>query len=64
MFPPLADQWWTQVQALKGWKNFQEQDFSRLKTQFGVGWVVLQRSGDRNLDCPYQNGAVRVCRVP
>ena len=64
MFPPLADQWWTQVQALKDWKNFQEQDFSRLKTQFGVGWVVLQRSGDANLDCPYQNGAVRVCRVP
>ena len=64
MFPPLAHQWWTQMQALKNWKDFQEQDFSRLKTQFGVGWVVLQRSGDRNLDCPYQNGAVRVCRVP
>jgi hypothetical protein len=64
MFPSLADQWWTQVQALQDWKNFQEQDFSRLKTQFGVGWVVLQRSGDRNLDCPYQNAAVRVCRVP
>jgi len=64
MFPSLADQWWTQVQALKDWKNFQEQDFSRLKTQFGVGWVVLQRSGDANLNCPYQNQAVRVCRVP
>ncbi len=64
MFPPLADPWWTQMQALKDWKDFQEQDLSRLKTQFGVGWVVLQRSGDAHLDCPYQNGAVRVCRVP
>jgi hypothetical protein len=64
MFPPLADQWWTQVQVLQDWKNFQEQDFSRLKKQFGLGWVVVQRSSGANLDCPYQNGAVRVCRVP
>jgi hypothetical protein len=62
MFPPLADEWWTQVRALKDWENFQAQDFARLRTQFGVGWVVLQWSGNAALDCPYQNRAVRVCR--
>jgi hypothetical protein len=64
MFPPLAEEWWTQMQALRGWENFQEQDLVRLKNQFGVGWVVLQKPARVKLECPYENDAVRVCRVP
>jgi len=63
MFPSLAGDWWTQVQALKGWKNFRQQDLLRLKSQFGVGWAVLERAGVTGFDCPYQNKAVRVCRL-
>jgi len=64
MFPPLADEWWTQLQAQTPWKNLQLEDFSRLKRTYGVNWVVLQRPGVTGLDCAYQNRAVQVCRIP
>ncbi len=64
MFPPLAETWWSQVQAQTPWKNFQAEDFSRLKQEYGVSWMISQQPGVAGLDCPYQNEAVRVCRLP
>ena len=64
MFPPLAEEWWSQVQAQTPWRNLGSEDFSRLKNKYGVGWVVMQQPGVAGLDCVYQNSAVRVCRVP
>jgi hypothetical protein len=32
-------------------------------TPLGVSWVVLQPSANTNLDCPYKNSAVSVCRL-
>ncbi len=64
MFPPLAEEWWAQVQDQSPWKNFRQEDFSRLKNKYGVGWVVVQTSGGASLDCAYDNGTVRVCRLP
>jgi len=64
MFPPLAENWWAQVQAQTPWKSFHEDDFERLKQKYGVSWVVVQQPGVVGLDCPYQNRAVRVCRIP
>jgi hypothetical protein len=63
MFPPLADEWIEQVQAQSGWQRFQVQDFLRLKTRYGVNWVVLSQPGVSDLQCPYQNQAVKVCSV-
>jgi len=63
MFPPLAEEWWTQVQAQTPWKQFREQDFERLRRKYGVSWVVLQQPGVAGMDCPYQNVAVRVCEL-
>jgi hypothetical protein len=64
MFPPLAEEWWAQVQAQTPWRNFRADDFSRLKNKYGVSWVVVQQPGAAGLDCGYQNSAVRVCRIP
>jgi len=64
MFPPLADEWWTQVQAQTPWKSLRLQDFSRLRNTYGASWVVVQQPGVAGLDCAYQNSAVRVCRIP
>ncbi len=64
MFPPLAGEWWEQLQALRGWKSFQKPDFLRLKARCGVGWVVLEQPGLSGLECPYQNRAVQVCKLP
>ena len=62
MFPPLAGEWLRQVDAQRGWRNFQPADYHRLQTEFGVNWVVVQKPVS-GLDCPYQNTAVSVCRL-
>jgi len=62
MFPSMAEEWLKQVQSQSGWKKFQAQDFRRLRTEYGVNWVVLQQPGVAGLDCPYQNAALLVCR--
>jgi len=64
MFPPMAEQWLSQVQAQSGWKTFQLQDFRRLKAAYGVDWVVLQLPNAHALDCPYQNTVALVCQIP
>jgi hypothetical protein len=64
MFPPMADEWLRQVDAEKGWKQFQVSDFERLKSESGVTWVVLQQPGVSGLPCPYHNKEVLVCPVP
>lgn len=63
MFPALAEEWQEQVQAQSGWRNFQLRDFQRLQAEYHVSWVVVQQPGVAGLDCPYQNQAVRVCRL-
>jgi hypothetical protein len=63
MFPPLAEEWWAQVQAQTPWNNFRMEDFSRLKEKYGVGWVVVQQPS-AGLDCAYKNGVVLVCGIP
>jgi hypothetical protein len=64
MFPALADEWYSQVQARKTWKQFQAADFARLQYQYGINWVVVEQPGVVGLDCPYRNQAVLVCRLP
>jgi hypothetical protein len=64
MFPPLAEEWWAQVQDQSPWSKFGVEDFARLKNKYGVGWVVVQAPQGAGLDCSYQNDTVRVCRLP
>jgi hypothetical protein len=63
MFPPLAEEWYAQMQAQEGWGRFQQRDFARLQAAYGVSWVVLARPGVDGLNCPYQNEAAMVCRL-
>jgi len=64
MFPPLAEEWWTQVQAQRPWKTLSLADFEQLKAKYGVSWILTQQPGMAGLECPYQNPLVRVCRLP
>jgi len=64
MFPPLAEDWWAQVQAQSPWRSLRLVDFARLRDKYGVSWVVVQQPEGARLDCAYQNSAVRVCRIP
>jgi hypothetical protein len=61
--PKLAEEWWRQVQALRGWPSFQPADFRRLQRDFGVSWVVVGTPQRGGLICPYQNSEVAVCRL-
>jgi len=63
MFPPLSVKWLEQVEDQKNWQQFGKQDFERLRQKYGVSWVVVEQPGMVGIDCPYQNSAVRVCRV-
>jgi hypothetical protein len=63
MFPPLAEEWWAQVQAQTPWRNFRAEDFVQLKQKYGANWIVTQTEVS-GLDCVYQNHQVRVCRLP
>jgi hypothetical protein len=63
MFPPLATQWWEQVQDEKNLQHFQKPDFERLRQKYSVNWVVVEQPGPTGMECPYENSAVRVCRI-
>lgn len=68
MFPPLSVQWKEQIDDQKNWKQFGKEDFEHLRQKYGVSWVVVEQPGPSQqaptgLDCPYENSAVRVCRV-
>jgi len=73
MFPPLSVMWAEQVADQKNFEKFGKEDFERLRQKYGVSWVVVQQpgpaehgaaeKGPAGMECPYQNSAVRVCRV-
>ena len=63
MFPALARDWDEQDRAQQGWRSFQAPDFQRLRRDYGVTWVVLQRPGVSSLACPFRNDAVMVCHI-
>jgi hypothetical protein len=61
--PSLAPLWLEQVEAQSGWEHFGADDFERLHQRFGVDWLVLEKPGAAGLDCPYENDALKVCRI-
>ncbi len=62
--PRLAQRWQDEVEAQLGWEHFGLPDFARLKARFGIDWVLVEQPGTLGLQCPYQNAAVLVCRIP
>ncbi len=63
MFPPLSVKWEEQIADQRNFDQLGKKDFERLRQKYGVSWVVVQQPGPAGLQCPYQNSAVRVCRV-
>src|SRR6266852_133026 len=63
MFPPLSVQWAEQIADQRNFEHFAKNDFERLRQKYGVSWVVVQQPGPTGLECPYENSAVRVCRI-
>ena len=64
--PALAQEWWTETEALRDWNGFDSHAMGRLKARFGVDWVLVERDNSPRLgglECPYENGRLRVCRI-
>jgi hypothetical protein len=66
LFPSVAERWRNEVRARSNWKQFHRTDFERLHHDFGANWVLISASHPAagELVCPYQNQAVRICRLP
>jgi len=62
--PRLSKRWLEEVEAQRGWDHFTPADHERLKARFGINWVVIELPAREDLDCPYQNDALAVCRIP
>lgn len=62
--PELGSRWAAQVDAQAGWTRFQLADFERLKTRFGIDWVLVSYPDPGGLDCRWHNSQVSVCRIP
>src|SRR5216684_7106006 len=63
MFPPLSVLWAEQIADQRNFEHFAKNDFERLRQNYGVSWVVVEQPGPAGLECPYENSAVRVCRI-
>jgi hypothetical protein len=63
MFPQLAETWREQVSALEGWDRFHTADFLKLNARYGVNWVLVEQPGVAELQCPYRNRRLSVCRL-
>jgi hypothetical protein len=62
--PELGPVWERQLEAQQGWKTFQIADFERLKSEFGVDWVVVSFPQPAGLDCKWHNDVLAVCEIP
>lgn len=65
LFPAVGKRWHNEVHALSGWEHFGPPEFAKLRSDFGVDWVIVERRYEQNrfLTCPYENSSVAVCRL-
>jgi hypothetical protein len=71
--PSLAPRWLREVTAQTGWRDFQSEDFQRLKNELGVNWIVLTAADKlgpphpllpvAGLTCPYETNQIRICHL-
>jgi hypothetical protein len=63
--PRLAPRWQKEVSAQGpgDWQKITVADLQKLKSEFGVDWVILERPTSLPLDCPYRNAGIEVCKI-
>jgi hypothetical protein len=62
--PELGPAWKEQNIAEAGWSKFQLADFERLKSRFGVDWVLVSYPQSAPLNCHWHNDSLAVCQIP
>jgi len=61
--PALAEQWREGAEAQQGLSELSDEARDRRLQPFGVMWMVLRSSAATAHPCPYDNRAVKVCRL-
>ncbi|HZD46736.1 MAG TPA: DUF6798 domain-containing protein, partial [Acidobacteriaceae bacterium] len=64
IFPQMAPEWKREQQITSGWDQYTAPDFVALAARSPVTWVMVEPRQAGGLDCPFQNAAVSVCRLP
>ncbi len=62
--PALTTAWTIGRQAQAHLSEHTDAEREAALRPLNVTWVVLQREAKTGFDCPFQNGAVQVCRLP
>lgn len=62
LFPEVAGEWRRSIALSAHVTNLQHQDTSELR-EAGVSWILIRRDSASQLDCPYMNSTVSVCRL-
>ena len=62
--PELVPAWTAGQQAQAGIEGESDSERVRKLRPAGVTWIVLEQQSTTGFDCPYQNQAVKVCRLP
>jgi hypothetical protein len=62
--PELGPRWASEVDAQTGWSRFGPADFERLRTRFGVGWVLVSNPAPPRLTCVWHDEQLSICRIP
>jgi hypothetical protein len=63
LFPQLAGDWKSQIEAQNGWEKFDRRDFEHLAKLYPVTWILTRSPGPAGLACPYQSEGLSVCRI-
>jgi hypothetical protein len=61
--PRLADVWRAGFTAQLDLSSLNERTLRSRLAPFGVTWVVLRSTSPAVLDCPYNNGEIKVCKL-
>ena len=62
--PGLTGAWTIGEQAQRGLSGRSDRERVAQLRPLNVDWVLLQQGATTSFECPYRNGAVKVCRLP
>jgi hypothetical protein len=63
VFPQLAERWSAERTATTGLDHLSDAERLRRLAPFHVDWIVLNSAAATSMPCPFQNAAVKVCRL-
>jgi len=63
VFPSLAERWMAEQTATTGLNTISDAERLRRLAPFHVNWIILSSSATTAMPCPFQNAAVKVCRL-